>query len=238
MKEGLNVHEKGKHIKTTRFRNSYKTKTRRSAPPKRKIKNVYILYITPHKKRRGGMPKAKSIHIENVVASVILNQRLDLNLIAERLPNTEFDPDQFPGLVLRLEQPKTATLIFNSGKMVCTGSKSEKDAVKAVKKIVESLREVGIDIKNEPIIQVQNIVASANLGVELNLEEAAFLLENTLYEPEQFPGLIYRMHNPKVVILLFGSGKAVITGAKREEDIFVAVDRVMEVLTEKGIIRE
>ncbi|MEM2574309.1 MAG: TATA-box-binding protein, partial [Candidatus Jordarchaeales archaeon] len=194
--------------------------------------------ITPHKKRRGGMPKAKSIHIENVVASVILNQRLDLNLIAERLPNTEFDPDQFPGLVLRLEQPKTATLIFNSGKMVCTGSKSEKDAVKAVKKIVESLREVGIDIKNEPIIQVQNIVASANLGVELNLEEAAFLLENTLYEPEQFPGLIYRMHNPKVVILLFGSGKAVITGAKREEDIFVAVDRVMEVLTEKGIIRE
>ncbi|MEM1798270.1 MAG: hypothetical protein QXX87_03515, partial [Candidatus Jordarchaeales archaeon] len=92
------------------------------------------------------MPKAKSIHIENVVASVTLNQRLDLNLIAEKLPNTEFDPDQFPGLVLRLEQPKTATLIFNSGKMVCTGSKSEKDAVKAVKKIIEHLKEIGIDI--------------------------------------------------------------------------------------------
>ncbi|MEM1658878.1 MAG: TATA-box-binding protein [Candidatus Jordarchaeales archaeon] len=183
------------------------------------------------------MPKAKSIHIENVVASVTLNQRLDLNLIAEKLPNTEFDPDQFPGLVLRLEQPKTATLIFNSGKMVCTGSKSEKDAVKAVKKIIEHLKEIGIDIKNEPIIQVQNIVASANLGVELNLEEAAFLLENTLYEPEQFPGLIWRVKDPKVVILLFGSGKAVITGAKREEDIFIAVDKIMEILAEKGIIR-
>ncbi len=184
------------------------------------------------------MPKAKSIRIENVVASVTLNQRLDLDLIAERLPNTEFDPDQFPGLVLRLDKPKTATLIFNSGKMVCTGSKSEKDAVKAVKRIVESLKEVGIEIKNEPIIQVQNIVASANLGVEINLEEAAFLLENTMYEPEQFPGLIYRMRDPKVVILLFGSGKLVCTGAKREEDVYTAVDKVMETLIEKGIIRE
>ncbi|MHA1607937.1 MAG: TATA-box-binding protein [Candidatus Freyarchaeota archaeon] len=184
------------------------------------------------------MPKAKSVKIENVVASVTLNQRIDLDLVAERLPNVEYDPDQFPGLVYRLDKPKTATLIFNSGKMVCTGSKSERDAVKAVKKIVENLKEAGIEIKNEPIIQVQNIVASANLGVEINLEEAAFSLENTMYEPEQFPGLIYRMRDPKVVILLFGSGKLVCTGAKKEEDVYVAVDRIMETLIERGIIRE
>ncbi len=179
-------------------------------------------------------PKTK---IENVVASVVLNQRLDLDEIAATMPNVEFDPEQFPGLVYRLKKPKTATLIFNSGKMVCTGAKSEKEAKRAVHKIVKNIKEAGIEITGKPEIIVQNIVASASLGAELNLELAAMKLENTLYEPEQFPGLIYRMRDPKVVILLFGSGKLVITGAKFEPQIDEAALKVMDRLLELGVMR-
>lgn len=175
--------------------------------------------------------------IENVVASVVLHQRLDLDEIAATMPNVEFDPEQFPGLVYRLKKPKTATLIFNSGKMVCTGAKSEKESKRAVHKIVKNIKEAGIEISGKPEITVQNIVASASLGAELNLELAAMKLENTLYEPEQFPGLIYRMKDPKVVILLFGSGKLVITGAKFEHQIPEAAVKVRDRLLELNVIR-
>jgi transcription initiation factor TFIID TATA-box-binding protein len=182
------------------------------------------------------LPKPK-IRIENVVASVTVNQRIDLDKVARSLLNVEYDPEQFPGLVYRLKKPKTATLIFNSGKMVCTGAKSEAEASRAVHRIVEHLREAGIQITGEPIITVQNIVASASLGAELNLELAAYSLENVMYEPEQFPGLIYRMKDPKVVILLFGSGKLVCTGAKKEEDVYRAVNNVMKTLMDLGIMK-
>jgi transcription initiation factor TFIID TATA-box-binding protein len=182
------------------------------------------------------LPKPK-IRIENVVASVTVNQRIDLDKVARSLLNVEYDPEQFPGLVYRLKKPKTATLIFNSGKMVCTGAKSEAEASRAVHRIVEHLREASIQITGEPIITVQNIVASASLGAELNLELAAYSLENVMYEPEQFPGLIYRMKDPKVVILLFGSGKLVCTGAKKEEDVYRAVNNVMKTLLDLGIMK-
>nr|MDO8081447.1 TATA-box-binding protein [Candidatus Freyarchaeota archaeon] len=184
------------------------------------------------------MPKVEFVHIENVVASVTLDQRIDLEKVARSVLNVEYDPEQFPGLVYRLEKPKTATLIFSSGKMVCTGSKSEKDVYKAVNSIVTELREAGIvDTTKEPVIQVQNIVASASLGTALNLELAAYTLPDVMYEPEQFPGLIYRMKDPKVVLLLFTTGKLVITGAKREDEIYTAVENVLKTLTELGITR-
>jgi len=179
-------------------------------------------------------PKTK---IENVVASVTLGQRLNLDEIASIMNNVEFDPEQFPGLVYRLASPKTATLIFNSGKMVCTGAKSESEAKEAVHQIIRNLKSAGIEITNEPLIEVQNIVASASLGAELNLELAAMKLESSLYEPEQFPGLIYRMRDPKVVILLFGSGKLVITGAKFERQIEEAAVKIMKRLLELKVMR-
>ena len=175
--------------------------------------------------------------IENVVASVVFNQSFDLDEIATTMPNVEFDPEQFPGLVYRLKKPKTATLVFSTGKMVCTGAKSEKEARRAVHKIVKLVNEAGISMSRKPLITVQNIVASANLSAELNLELAAMKLENSLYEPEQFPGLIYRMRNPKVVILLFGSGKLVITGAKFEPEIQEAAEKVLDRLLELGVVR-
>ncbi|MHA1421650.1 MAG: TATA-box-binding protein [Candidatus Thorarchaeota archaeon] len=184
------------------------------------------------------IPRPKPItKIENVVASVVLNQTLDPDEIAATMPNVEFDPELFPGLVYRLKKPKTATLVFRTGKMVCTGAKSEKESKRAVHKIVKLVNEAGIKMSREPIITVQNIVASASLGVELNLELAAMKLENTLYEPEQFPGLIYRMRDPKVVLLLFDSGKNVITGAKFESQIDEAAEKVFDRLLELGVVR-
>ncbi|MBY8998350.1 MAG: TATA-box-binding protein [Candidatus Thorarchaeota archaeon] len=173
-------------------------------------------------------PKKKiTTSIENIVASVVLNQRFDLVEIAATMPNVEFDPETFPGLVYRLKKPKTATLIFTTGKMVCTGAKSVKESRRAVHKIVKNLNKAGIRITGTPEITIQNIVASGGLGFPVDLERLVMTLENCIYEPEQFPGLIHRMKDPKTVILVFGSGKIVITGAKLEEQIPEAAMKLM-----------
>jgi transcription initiation factor TFIID TATA-box-binding protein len=177
-----------------------------------------------------------SIRIENVVASVTLNQRIDLNAVVKGYPGVEYRPEQFPGLVFRLKRPKTATLIFNSGKMVCTGAKSEKESKRAVMKVVRELKKSGIIIIGKPELKIQNIVASANLAGLIDLERSAYTLGRTMYEPEQFPGLIYRMDVPKVVILLFASGKLVCTGAKQEEDVYEAVTKLHETLELEDLI--
>ncbi len=179
-----------------------------------------------------------SFKIENVVASVTMNQTIDLDAISGNVPGVEYNPEQFPGLVYRISKPRTATLIFSSGKMVCTGAKSAKEVYNAVKKIIKNLKERNIVMIGTPEIVIQNIVASANLYAEVNLEKAAFLLENVMYEPEQFPGLIYRMADPKVVLLVFSSGKMVCTGAKEEDEVRVAVDKINFKLKELGVLYE
>jgi len=183
------------------------------------------------------MPRVKaSVNIENVVASATLNQRVDLNAVVKGYPGVEYRPEQFPGLVFRLKRPKTATLIFNSGKMVCTGAKSEKEARRAVVKVIKELKKSGIIIIGKPELKIQNIVASASLGGMIDLEKSAYTLGRTMYEPEQFPGLIYRMEEPKVVILLFASGKLVCTGAKREQDVYDAVSKLHQRLEDEDLI--
>jgi len=183
------------------------------------------------------MPKVKaSVSIENVVASATLKQTVDLNAVVKGYPGVEYRPEQFPGLVFRLKRPKTATLIFNSGKMVCTGAKSEKEARRAVMRVIKELKKSGIIIISKPELKIQNIVASAGLGGMIDLERSAYVLGRTMYEPEQFPGLIYRMDDPKVVILLFASGKLVCTGAKREEDVYQAVNRLHQRLEDENLI--
>jgi transcription initiation factor TFIID TATA-box-binding protein len=179
--------------------------------------------------------KAK-VNIENVVASASINQRVDLNEITRSFADVEYHPDQFPGLVFRIKSPKTATLIFGSGKMVCTGSKSSKEAVEAVNAVVQKLRKGGIKIENNATVTVQNIVASATLGGKVHLEEAARQLPKSMYEPEQFPGLIHRMAEPKTVILLFASGKLVCTGGRTEADVMKAVSNLHETLEKKGLM--
>ena len=183
------------------------------------------------------MPQTKPIvSVENVVASASVDQKVDLNDITKKFPDTEYHPDQFPGLVFRLESPRTATLIFRTGKMVCTGAKSEEMAVKAVQTVVKQLRKGGIKIKKDAVITVQNIVAAINLGGKIHLEQAARKLPRSMYEPEQFPGLIHRMLDPKTVILLFSSGKLVCTGAKKEEDVYRSVNNLHVLLEEKDLM--
>jgi transcription initiation factor TFIID TATA-box-binding protein len=177
------------------------------------------------------------INIQNVVATASLGQSFDLPSIVRMIPGVEYRPEQFPGLVYRLKKPKTATLIFSSGKMVCTGAKSARQSRKAVMKVLEDLKKSGIVITGKPDIKIQNIVASAGLGGTIDLEKTTYSLERTMYEPEQFPGLIYRMSDPKVVILLFTSGNLVITGAKKEEEVHLAVTVLKKRLEEKELIR-
>jgi transcription initiation factor TFIID TATA-box-binding protein len=131
---------------------------------------------------------------------------------------------------------KATTLIFSSGKMVCTGSKSERQARRAVMKLVDELNRGGIVILHKPEIQIQNIVSSAGLGGYIDLEKVTYSLKRTMYEPEQFPGLIYRMDDPKVVILIFTSGKLVCTGAKKETEVHRAISKLQETLEEKTLI--
>jgi transcription initiation factor TFIID TATA-box-binding protein len=183
------------------------------------------------------MAKRKpTITIQNIVASAALNQRIGLKLIVQKFPHAEYSPRVFPGLVFRLKKPKTATLIFETGKMVCTGAKSEKEAVQAVNKVVRELRTNGIPLTNKPEIHIQNIVASAALGGEIDLENVAYKLKRVMYEPEQFPGAVYRMDDPKVVFLLFSAGKLVCVGAKREHEVYEAVDKLQRLLEDQKLI--
>ncbi|MCJ7613987.1 TATA-box-binding protein, partial [Candidatus Bathyarchaeota archaeon] len=143
-----------------------------------------------------------SIRIENVVATATLDQKIDLNAVVKGNPGVKYDPKTFPGLVYKLKRPKTSILIFRTGKMVCTGAKSSKEVKKAIKKVVRELKSSGIIIPGKPEIKVVNIVASANLSGRIELEDCAYSLGKTMYEPEQFPGLIYRVDVPKVVFLI------------------------------------
>jgi transcription initiation factor TFIID TATA-box-binding protein len=176
------------------------------------------------------------ISVENVVATATLGQKLDLIAIMKVFRNVEYRPKKFPGLVFRLKRPKTATLIFSTGKMVCTGAKSEKLARSAIRKVVKELKDNGIIILGKPEIMIQNIVATANIHGKVDLEAAADMMENVMYEPEQFPGLIYRMVDPKVVILIFASGKMVCTGAKSAEMVDVAVVKLHGILEDYDLI--
>jgi len=176
------------------------------------------------------------IQLQNVVATASLDQKLDLMAIMKVFRNVEYRPKKFPGLVFRLKRPKTATLLFRTGKMVCTGAKSEKLARSAIRKVVKELKNNGIIILGKPDIVIQNIVASANLQGKIDLELAADIMDNVMYEPEQFPGLIYRMGEPKVVILIFASGKLVCTGGKSAEMVDIAVTKLNALLEEEELI--
>jgi len=183
------------------------------------------------------MPKTKAIiTIQNVVATATINQKVDLNAVAKSYPGVEYRPEQFPGLVFRIKRPKTATLIFSSGKMVCTGAKSGNESRRAVMKVVKELKKGGIIIISKADLKVVNIVASASLGGKVDLEKAVSTLGKSMYEPEQFPGLVYRMDEPKVVILIFASGSLVCTGAKTEQDVYDAVHKLHEILEEQNLI--
>lgn len=166
------------------------------------------------------------IKIQNIVASASLGIELNLDKIMSHIDNTEYEPRQFPGLVMRLNYPKSANLIFTTGKIVCTGTKSPKEAKMAIANVVKKIRKLGFEVPSKRKVRLVNIVASAKLDLKINLNQIALSMENTEYGLEQFPGLVYRMRDPKVTFLLFSSGRIVCTGGKTIADVKTAVKKL------------
>ena len=162
-----------------------------------------------------------SLKIENIVASAKVTDYLDLPALASKIKDAEYNKKRFPGVVLRMQDPKIAALVFGSGKVVLTGAKSIDSLSKGLNILGGLLRKQGIDIPKKLEYKIQNIVTSADLATPINLNKIAvgFNLDKIEYEPEQFPGLVYRIKDPKIVVLIFSSGKIILTGGRNLEDI-------------------
>jgi transcription initiation factor TFIID TATA-box-binding protein len=174
------------------------------------------------------------IQVQNIVLSVTYEGVVfNLEKLAKSLEGARYDPEVFPGIAYKSEDPPASFLIFASGKMNCVGARSMADAKLAIKKLTKKLKKARIKIKSEPKVKVQNIVASFDFGREFDLERIARTYENTEYEPEVFPGLVFRLDDPKVVVLLFVSGKGVCAGAKGMKDIQRAAQKITKILRQR-----
>ena len=177
--------------------------------------------------------------IENVVGTVEVDitEKIDLNQIVRKHEDAEYNPERFPGLVMRITEPKATFLIFSTGKMVVTGLRTADEASLGVKKVVKKIKKAGIEVSN-PKITIQNIVASGDLHTNIDLNMAAIIMEYAMYEPEVFPGLIYRMQEPKTVFLIFSTGRIVCTGAKNKEIVREAVLKLNREVRELGVAKK
>jgi transcription initiation factor TFIID TATA-box-binding protein len=170
--------------------------------------------------------------LQNIVATVNLDCRLDLKTIALHARNAEYNPKRFAAVIMRIREPKTTALIFASGKMVVTGAKSEEDSKLASRKYARIIQKLGFNAKFTDF-KIQNIVGSCDIKFPIRLEGLASRHHMfSSYEPELFPGLIYRMMKPKIVLLIFVSGKIVLTGAKVREEIYSAFELIYPVLSD------
>jgi len=177
--------------------------------------------------------------IENVVGTVIveIDEKIDLNQIARKQPDVEYNPERFPGLVMRIIKPRATILIFSTGKMVVTGLRKASEADKVVQKVIKNIRKADIEVRN-PVITIQNIVASGDLHTNIDLNMAAIVMEYAMYEPEVFPGLIYRMQDPKTVFLIFSTGRIVCTGAKDKAIVREAVLKLNKEVRQLGVAKK
>ncbi|MCD6434171.1 MAG: TATA-box-binding protein [Candidatus Diapherotrites archaeon] len=156
--------------------------------------------------------------IVNLVAASDLKATLDLYNLAISIPEIEYEPEQFPGAILKLKEPKVSMLLFKNGKIICSGASSEKEIAQGIRKASKLIHEIQPDVKVQRKVsyEVVNLVATANLNLELDLFQIAMKLDNVEYEPEQFPGAILRIDDPPLTMLLFKNGKMICAGAKRE----------------------
>lgn len=157
--------------------------------------------------------------LQNIVSTVNLGCSLDLRKIAQQARNAEYNPKRFAAVIMRIRSPRTTALIFSSGKMVCTGAKSEEDSIQAARRYARVIQKLGFEAKFLDF-KIQNMVGSADVNFKIQLEALSMRhKEYCSYEPELFPGLIYRIIKPKIVLLIFNSGKVVLTGAKERREI-------------------
>jgi len=171
-----------------------------------------------------------NITVENIIAFVKIADELDIHKIAERVPGFMYDPTEFLGLTLKLDEPNVAILLLPNGKVICTGAKKIEDIESSIKEVVKKVKIIGVKIKSKMDIEIQNIIAALDLKKEINLSSISkgLMLENMSYEPEQFPGLVYKMDDTGAILLIFSSGKIVCTGVKNLEDAYKAIETMKE----------
>nr|QCX41802.1 TATA-box-binding protein [Pagiophloeus tsushimanus] len=171
-----------------------------------------------------------NITLQNCVATVDLHTTLDLTRINARTRNSEYNPTRFHGVIMRIREPRATALIFKSGKIVCTGARNEHDALLASKKFARIIQKLGFHIQFANF-KVQNLVATCDLRFPIKLENLNQMHgQFSSYEPELFPGLVYRMIKPRIVLLIFVNGKIVITGGKTREEIKEALENIYPIL--------
>lgn len=177
------------------------------------------------------------VDIVNVIATVNFEKSTPIDQIIDKIPQAEYNPKEFSGVILRLTNPKASILIFDSGKMICTGTKSPNLAKKSIHEIASKLQKSNIiSLDKPPKIKIQNIVASVSYGVEINLDTCAQNLPRNMYEPEHFPAVIHKMTDPEATILLFNSGRVICTGVKTEKALYRAVISLRQMLSMCGCL--
>jgi transcription initiation factor TFIID TATA-box-binding protein len=174
-----------------------------------------------------------NVILQNIVATCHLGvNNLDLKSIALHARNTEYNPQKFAAVIMRIREPKTTALIFQSGKMVITGARSPGLSRIAARKYSRLITKLGFPVYLREF-KIQNVVGSCDVGFPIRLEGLAYSHGKfSSYEPELFPGLVYRMVSPKIVILIFVSGKVVLTGGRDKDSILLAFNRMYPVLLE------
>ena len=178
------------------------------------------------------MPEDSNLKVQNIVATASLEKQISLTKLAKSNSDLEYNPETFPGLILRVKKPKSAVLVFSSGNLVCTGTKSIAQVKEVIASVIKTLRKIGVKVTTMPKINVQNIVASGSVNLTLNLNTLALELENTEYEPEQFPGLVYKLEKPNATFLLFSNGKLVCTGTKNKKELDLSKKQLLKNLKE------
>ncbi len=177
--------------------------------------------------------------IVNLVASATLNATLDLYNLAVSVQNIEYEPEQFPGAILKLKEPKVSMLLFKNGKVICSGASSEKEIQLGIIKASRLIHEIQPKVKvlKKVDYTVVNLVATANLKQNLDLFHTALNMDNVEYEPEQFPGAILRLDEPKITLLLFKNGKVICAGAKKEELLKKGLEKAAKLISKvnKGV---
>ncbi|XP_070577874.1 TATA-box-binding protein-like [Ptychodera flava] len=180
---------------------------------------------TPASEGAGIVPQ-----LQNIVSTVNLGCKLDLKKIALHARNAEYNPKRFAAVIMRIRDPRTTALIFSSGKMVCTGAKSEDQSRLAARKYARVIQKLGFQAKFLDF-KIQNMVGSCDVKFPIRLEGLVLTHgQFSSYEPELFPGLIYRMVKPRIVLLIFVSGKVVLTGAKVRTEIYEAFNNIYPIL--------
>lgn len=162
-----------------------------------------------------------AFQITNIVSSVSLKTKIDLKFLAEKYQEVEYNINNFPGVRIRFTKPiKCTALLYENGEMIITGLKKTEFVPIIIKKVVNKLIANNIPVPEKPTYRIVNMAVSGHLKKRIDLDLASVVLERTIYEPEVFPGMVFRMDEPhRCVFLCFSNGKFVVTGLTKKEQI-------------------